>query len=153
VRRVAAVVLLALAAAAALLAHDLQAHVDEPVSARILDLAPQQRLRAAVRLYERRSPRARAALERVANDADGRRASQAYDLLALLDYRRDANRAVVDLRTAIRLDPENETAKRNLERVLRLLQAKGARPGSAAASGPRSGGARGAGSATQGEGY
>jgi hypothetical protein len=157
VRHVAAVCLLALAGCAALLAHDLRAHVDEPVSARILDLAPQQRLREAIRLYERRSPAARRALERVAADDDPRRASQAYDLLALLDYRTrtpaGANRAVADLRTAVRLDPANDVAKANLERVRRLLAARGARPGSAAAGGPRSGGSRGAGSATRGEGY
>jgi hypothetical protein len=148
-RRVAAVVLLALAAGAALLAVDLRGHGDDAVARRVLGTGSQLERRDALRRY----PRSRATLEHVAASGEPRIASQAYDLLALLDYRRDANRAVLDLRTAIRLDPENDTAKANLELVLRLLEAHGARPGSAAGSGPRSQGAHGAGSATRGGGY
>jgi hypothetical protein len=161
-RNAAAAVALALAVLAGLLAHDLRAHGEHTllpgeVSARVLDLGPQRRLRAAIGLYERRSPAARRALAAAAAGDEPQRASQAYDLLALLDYRTrttaGADRAIADLRTAIRLDPTNEDAKANLELVLRLLDAVGVRPGSAAAAGPRAGGARGAGSATRGGGY
>jgi hypothetical protein len=148
-RRVAAVLLLAVAAGAALLAVDLRGHGDDAVARRVLGTGTQLQLRDALRRY----PRSRDTLQRVAASGQPRLASQALDLLALLDYKRDANRAVADLRSAIRLDPENDTAKANLELVLRLLVAQGARPGSAAASGPRSQGAHGAGSATRGGGY
>ena len=148
-RRLAAVLLLALAAGAALLAVDLQGHGDDAVARRVLGTGSQLQLRDALRRY----PKSRDTLAQVAVSGEPQIAAQAYDLLALLDYRKNPNRAVLDLRAAIRLDPANDTAKANLELVLRLLEAHGSRPGSAAASGPRSQGAHGAGSATQGGGY
>lgn len=104
---------------------------------------------------------AESALGAVAADNDPRRASQALDLLALLLFGDSsagagsaaATRAVGDLEQAVRLESGNDAAKANLELVLRLLQAKGSRPGSAAAGGPRSTGHHGAGSGTPGQGY
>jgi hypothetical protein len=104
---------------------------------------------------------AEAALGEVARGSDGRRASQALDLLGLMQFGDStagagsgaATRAVADLRQAIALDPDNAAAKQNLELVLRLLRAKGSRPGSSAAAGPRSTGKHGAGSGTPGEGF
>ncbi|HVS86300.1 MAG TPA: hypothetical protein VHD91_11770 [Gaiellaceae bacterium] len=104
---------------------------------------------------------AEAALGEVARDGDARRASQALDLLGLMQFGDStagagsgaATRAVADLQQAIALDPDNAAAKQNLEVVLRLLRTRGARPGSSAAAGPRSTGHHGAGSGTPGEGY
>jgi hypothetical protein len=171
VRAAAGAALLA-AAALALLAHDLRAQraVASPdtvlpaaLSERILDLGPQRRLRDAVRLYERGTadarlrPTAERALAAAAQDGDRRRASQAYDLLALLAFRRGtataADEAIAELQAAVRLDPANGAAKSNLELVLRLEQTGGARPGRSAAAGPSARGARGAGSSGAGGGY
>lgn len=104
---------------------------------------------------------AEAALAARAQDPDPARASQALDLLGLLLFGDStsgagsaaATRAVGDLQQAVRLDAGNEDAKTNLELVLRLLEAHGSRPGSAAAAGPRSTGHHGAGSGQPGEGY
>ena len=104
---------------------------------------------------------AEAALSEVARDPDDRRASQALDLLALMQFGDStagggsgaATRAVAGLQQAIALDPGNTAAKANLELVLRLLRTKGSRPGSSAAAGPRSTGHHGAGSGTPGEGF
>jgi hypothetical protein len=104
---------------------------------------------------------AEASLTEAARDGDGRRASQALDLLGLMQFGDStagagsgaATRAVADLQQAIALDPGNAAAKANLELVLRLLRTSGSRPGSSAAAGPRSTGHHGAGSGTPGEGY
>lgn len=153
----------------ALLAQDIRAQrtaarpdtvLPAALSERLLDLGPQRRLRHAVRLYERASTdtRLRSAAERAltaaTQDGDPRRASQAYDLLALLTFHRGAAiDALTELQTAVRLDPANDFAKENLELVLRLRQPHGSRPGQAGSAGPRSQGAHGAGSATAGGGY
>jgi hypothetical protein len=114
--------------------------------------ASQRRLRSA----------AQAVLARAAQDPDPQRASQAYDLAGILAFGESSSaggsasatdRAVTDLQTAVRLDPANEDAKANLELLLRLLVARGARPGPTAVSGPRASGRRGAGSGTPGTGY
>lgn len=169
-RLAAALAAVAAAVLCVLLAHDVRAQrtasptvLPQAVTERLLDLGPQRRLRRAIRLYERaRTDRgARVAAERAlgaaAQDDDPRRASQALDLLALLTFRRgtaaSAGQAVGELQTAIRLDPSNDAAKANLELMLRLLEAHGARPGPAATSGPRGQGRHGAGSATSGAGY
>jgi uncharacterized protein (DUF924 family) len=171
-RAAAAAAALLAAAALALLAHDLRAQrsvatpgtvLPAAMSERLLDLGPQRRLRDAVRLYERSRtdarlrPAAERALAAAAQDGDPRRASQAYDLLALLAFRHAgataADEAVSELQTAVRLDPANDAAKANLELVLRLERAGGARPGQAATAGPRAQGAQGAGSAGAGGGY
>jgi hypothetical protein len=61
---------------------------------------------------------------------DARRRSQAATMLALMDYEASVaggvdstvllQRAVAELRNAIRLDPENELAKTDLEQILRF---------------------------------
>jgi hypothetical protein len=73
------------------------------------------------------------ALAKVTQDPDPVRASQAYDLLAVLAFREahpgqvvDAGlvqAAATDLQNAVRLDGANERAKVNLELVLRVLLA------------------------------
>ena len=75
----------------------------------------------------------RALLGRVTQDPDPVRASQAYDLLAVLAYRESnssgvvdqglVREAVTDLQNAVRLDRTNESAKANLELVLRTVNA------------------------------
>jgi len=72
-----------------------------------------------------------AALRKVTQDPDPVRASQAYNLLAVLTFREalpgvgtDPNllqQAVTDFQDAVRLDPNDEEAKENLELGLRTL--------------------------------
>lgn len=74
-----------------------------------------------------------ARLTKLTQDPDPARASQAYDLLAVLVFRQaypgsgvDAglvSQAVIDLQDAVRLDPHNELAKENLELALRVASA------------------------------
>lgn len=88
-------------------------------------------------------------------------ASQANDLLGVLAFAdvassggsAPAERAQGAFATAIRLDPENEDAKYNLELLLRVLAPHGTRAGPNAAAGPHSTGRRGASSGTPGTGY
>lgn len=143
----------------------------------LLGLAGDRKLRLAIQLFRatyarppgfdgglaavRARDAAEAALGEVARDGDAQHASQALDLLGLMQFGDStagagsgaATRAVADLQQAIALDPGNAAAKQNLEVVLRLLRARGSRPGSSAAAGPRSTGHHGAGSGTPGEGY
>ena len=107
---------------------------------------------------------AEVALARAAGRTSGAQASQAEDLLGVLAFA-DATsggiggraapveRSVTAFETAIRLDRKNASAKYNLELALRLLEARGRRPGSGAAPGTRGGGRRGAGGGIPGRGY
>jgi hypothetical protein len=75
----------------------------------------------------------RAVLGRMTQDPDPARASQAYDLLAVLVYRESSSsgvvdqglvrEAVTDLQNAVRLDGTNEDAEANLELLLRIVTA------------------------------
>ena len=74
-----------------------------------------------------------ARLRPLTQDPDPARASQAYDLLSVLVFRQaypgsgvDASLVgdgVIDLQNAVRLDPQNELAKENLELALRVASA------------------------------
>jgi hypothetical protein len=73
------------------------------------------------------------ALNKLTQDPNPARASQAYNLLAVLTFRQaypgssvDAGlvgNALIDLENAVRLDPANESAKENLEKALRVATA------------------------------
>jgi hypothetical protein len=115
--------------------------------------------------------RAEAALAAIARGSDRRRASQAETLLGILVFTAvgpNANpfetqragpspdqvaEAVLDFQNAVRDDPDNATAKYNLELVVRSLAAKGVRVGSSQQSGAGSTGRRGAGGGVPGQGY
>jgi hypothetical protein len=62
-------------------------------------------------------------------------------------------RSVADFQAAVRLDPENEDAKFNLEWLLRRLVARGTRPGGTAGEGGPATGRRGAAGGVPGKGY
>jgi hypothetical protein len=148
------------------------------VSGRLIGVEPETDLRRALVLFrraggpaspfgaqEREGERgaAEAALQPLAEAGDAELASQASDLLGVLAFSEPgsgargaptpAERALAHFEQAYRLDPENEAAKTNLELVLRLLQARGVRPGANAGAGPRGTGRRGAGSGQPGRGY
>lgn len=148
------------------------------LSERLLGVEPDTELRRAFVLFRRAGGRAspfgaqerqgergaaEAALQPLAQAADTQLASQANDLLGVLAFSdagsgaregpTPAERALAHFQEAYRLDPENEAAKTNLELVLRLLQARGERPGANAGAGPRGTGRRGAGSGQPGRGY
>jgi hypothetical protein len=129
-------------------------------------------LRRAVRLFvlASRTPRgfdagetrarkrsaAEAALTAVAAAASPVAASQANDLLGVLEALGPGAQdelAVASFQAAVRADPANVDAKTNLELALRRLRATGVRHGPGTGSGPRAGGRRGAGSGTPGSGY
>jgi hypothetical protein len=104
----------------------------------------------------RRRSAAEAALTAVAATASPAAASQANDLLGVLEALgpgADDELAVASFQAAVRADPANVDAKTNLELALRRLRATGVRQGPGNGSGPRSGGRRGAGSGTPGRGY
>jgi hypothetical protein len=72
---------------------------------------------------------AEAALTKLAQDPNPARASQAYDLLGLLVFREATpgtgnvvralvQKALIDLENAVRLDPNNEAARENIELLL-----------------------------------
>ena len=114
---------------------------------------------------QRQGTRARAelALADVTRDAAPGVASQASDLLGVLAFGdfaagggRDpdqAGRAVSAFAEAVRLDPANESAKVNLELVLRLFRAHGVRPGASPTVGGHGPGRHGAGAGLPGRGY
>jgi hypothetical protein len=142
---------------------------------RLLGVAPDAELRRALALVRaaraRRSPfenveregargAAEAALLPIARGGDPRRASQASALLGLLaftDVRSGrtppVERALALFEQAYRLDRSNEAAKHDLELVLRLLEARGVRPGESAGAAPGGSGRRGAGAGKPGSGY
>ena len=99
---------------------------------------------------------AEAALTAVAADAPRAAASQANDLLGVLEAlgpRATADElAVASFRAAVRADPSNLDAKLNLELALRRLGATSVRRGPGNGSGPRSNGQRGAGGRNPGSG-
>src|SRR5439155_25822314 len=82
-----------------------------------------------------------------ARDPDPVRASQAYNLLAVLVFReaypgnvvvrRLVQESLTDLQNAVRLDPTNEPAKQNLELTLRVLVAVDLEDRQARAAGTR----------------
>lgn len=107
---------------------------------------------------------AEVALANVAAESSGAQASQAADLLGILAFADSTSggavgrsapveRSVTAFENAVRLDRDNEAARYNLELVLRLLQARGQRPGGTPSAGTRGGGRRGAGGGTPGRGY
>jgi hypothetical protein len=142
-----------------------------------LGLGPDRALRLAIRRFDatyatppgfdsglsavEARDEAEAMLAGSAGDSNGRRASQALDLLGLLLFGDSsagsgtaaAIRAVDDLDQAVSLDGANEQAKANLELVLRLLETHGTRIGPNAGAGPNATGHRGAGTGVPGEGY
>jgi hypothetical protein len=144
-----------------------------------LGVADDEQLREALRLfraaYGRRAQigpgedlqAARAAAEAALLPIAARRdpvvSAQASDLLGLLaadDPSPSApgapsplERGLTLFQTAVRRDPANEAAKTNLELALRLLEARGTRPGEGGGSGPRSRRSRGAGAGREGQGY
>ncbi|MGE5689360.1 MAG: hypothetical protein ACM33B_02270 [Pseudomonadota bacterium] len=106
---------------------------------------------------------AEAALARVAQDQAGPRAAQAGVLLGTLLFAdpgagsaqgpTPADRALAAFGNALDAEPGDDAAAYDLELLLRLLEARGERPGSNAGAGPRGGGRRGAGGGTPGRGY
>jgi hypothetical protein len=100
---------------------------------------------------------AEAALTGVAAGAASPAASQANDLLGVLQAlgpRADADElAAASFRAAVTEDPSNLDAKVNLELALRRLRAAAVRRGPGNGAGPGSSGRRGAGSGTPGRGY
>ncbi len=130
-------------------------------------------LRRAVQLYATaiRTPRgfdagesrararsaAEAALAAVAAGGSPAAASQANDLLGVLEAlgpKATADElAVASFRAAVRADPSNADAKVNLELALRRLGRTEVREGPGTGSGSRGSGRRGAGSGTPGRGY
>ena len=148
------------------------------LAGRLLGVSDDVQARRAIRLYEQTvSTRARldnalgvtaaraGAETELAAVARGRgaRASQAGTLLGVLafgDLARGGGRdpsqaesAIADFENAVRADPTDETAKFDLELVLRLLAAGGVRTGVTSGSGVGSTGRRGAGGGTPGSGY
>lgn len=119
-----------------------------------------QRLDTAVEAATARAE-AETALAAVARSADARRASQALTLLGVLAFgagatgggANQADAAVSDFTDAVRLDPENADAKRDLELLLRLSAAHGTRTGAGRSTGIGRGGRRGAGGGLPGSGY
>jgi hypothetical protein len=103
-------------------------------------------------------------LANVASAQSGAQASQASNLLGILAFADSTSggalgrsapveRSLGAFENAIRLDPGSDAAKYNLELVLRLLEARGERPGGTPTAGARGGGRRGAGGGTPGRGY
>jgi hypothetical protein len=101
------------------------------------------------------------ALGRVARDSNAKRASQARTLLGVLAFTAvgegggpaQLSQAVLDFDDAIRIDPSNESAKYDLELLLRLSAAHGVR--ASAGPGPPidARGRNGAGAGFAGSGY
>ena len=89
--------------------------------------------------------RGEAALAKVTQDTDPANASQGYTLLAVLVFReaypgtvvvrRLVQESLTDLQNAVRLDPQNEVAKQDLELTLRVLVAVSLAPQQARAAG------------------
>lgn len=100
---------------------------------------------------------AESALAAVAAQASPAAASQANDLLGVLQSLDRSGTgdelAVSSFRTAVRADPSNLDAKVNLELALRRVRATQVRHGPGTGSGARGTGRRGAGSGTPGRGY
>jgi hypothetical protein len=147
----------------------------EPSFLEVLDERLREALRRFRAAYGRRAQigpgedvqAARAAAENaltpLAAASNRRVAARANDLLGLLAADDPSagppggpsplERALSAFRAAVRLDPQNEAARANLALALRLLEARGVRPGAGSGAGPRAGGRRGAGAGRPGEGY
>jgi hypothetical protein len=115
--------------------------------------------------------RAESALADIARGPDRVRASQAETLLGILVFTAvgpttdpfpteragpgpdQVTEAVLDFQNAVRDDPEDTTAKYNLELVIRSLAAQGVRVGTAQQGSSGSIGRRGAGGGIPGQGY
>jgi len=114
--------------------------------------------------------RAEQALAAVARGAPGPRASQAETLLGVLVFTDvgpsadpfqettgtdpdQAQASLTDFEDAVRADPQNATAKYDLELALRILLAQGIRVGAGQQTGAGSTGQRGAGGGVAGGGY
>ena len=96
--------------------------------------------------------RATAVVAVAAESGDPRLVSRANDLLGVLAVRSFAvDAALGRFQDAIHADAQNVNAKRNLERLVRILVDFGIRSGATAGSGPRGG--RGAGASPAGTGY
>jgi hypothetical protein len=102
-------------------------------------------------------------LAAIARGGTGARVSAADNMLGILAFA-DSQRtgptepapveqSVSDFQAAVRADPMNETAKYNLELLLRELAAHGTRRGSGSTSGGPARGRRGAGGGIVGRGY
>ena len=104
---------------------------------------------------------AEAALAAVARDEDGSRSAQASVLLGTLlfedagtpDGPTPAEQALGAFGNALAAEPGNAEAAYDLELLLRLLEARGERPGANPGAGASGGGRRGAGGGTPGRGY
>lgn len=104
---------------------------------------------------------AEAALADVAQGTDGSRSAQASVLLGTLlfedagtsDGPTPAERALGAFENALAAEPANDEAAYDLELLLRLLEARGERPGANPGAGASGGGRRGAGGGTPGRGY
>ena len=144
---------------------------------RTLGVADDVQARRAIRLYRQsvsaprsldtalqvtaERARAETALAAVARGS-GPRASQAATLLGVLAFgdlarggghdQSQADTATGDFESAVRADPANETAKLDLELVLRALATRGVRPGTNG-GGAGANGRNGAGQGTPGSGY
>jgi hypothetical protein len=148
----------------------------DPVES-VLGLAPDVRLRGAVRAFEIAisTPRgydagetqdrvrsvAEVRLSDVAASGDAAAASQAGDLTGVLVARAGSvtggvtadDRAEAAFAAAIRRDPTNTAAKYNLELLLRRTRATSTRHGAGTGADSRGRGQRGAGAGTPGRGY
>ena len=114
---------------------------------------------------QRQGVRAQAelALADLARSGDRLRAAQASDLLGVLAFSDlasgggtnpdQAERAVSAFVNAVRLNPDDEAAKANLELVLRLFRTHGVRIGATTGAGTNNEGRRGAGTGIPGSGY
>jgi hypothetical protein len=104
---------------------------------------------------------AETALAEVAQDAEGSRSAQASVLLGTLlfedagtpDGPTPAEQALGAFGNALAADPDDAVAAYDLELLLRLLEARGERPGVSPGAGASAGGRRGAGGGTPGRGY
>ena len=104
---------------------------------------------------------AEAALAEIAQNADGSRSAQASVLLGTLlfedagtpDGPTPAEQALGAFENALAAEPGNAEAAYDLELLLRLLEARGERPGVNPGAGANGGGRRGAGGGTPGRGY
>ena len=104
---------------------------------------------------------AEAVLAEVAQGADGSRSAQASVLLGTLlfedagapDGPTPAEQALGAFENALAAEPGNAEAAYDLELLLRLLEARGERPGVNPGAGAAGGGRRGAGGGTPGRGY
>ena len=145
----------------------------------ILDLSAQLSFRAAARSFTavvklgngfdngfsegRQRSALEAKLDRLSRGPDGRIDSEAENLLGVLAFADSQQhgpngptpieRSLAAFQAAVRLDPLNEDAKRNLEWLNQQLVAKGSRLGSNGSSGGPGKGRRGAGGGVPGRGY